>query len=74
MTESLCRPNLRIYIARKFYRKLWNVSENLFTWNPSLKYADVWNRSEIFWKLKINQGVKTDYNDRISKLTKIEIL
>ena len=33
--------------------------------------VDVWNRREIFWKLKISQGVRTDYNDRISKTTKI---
>ena len=33
-------------------------------------YVDVWNRSEIFKKSKISQGVKPDYNDPISKSTK----
>ena len=33
-------------------------------------YADVWNRSEIFKKSKISQGVKPDYHGRISKPTK----
>ena len=33
-------------------------------------YVDVWNKSEIFRKSKISQGVKLDYKDRISKSTK----
>ena len=33
-------------------------------------YVDVWNKNEIFRKSKISQGVKLDYNDRISKSTK----
>ena len=33
-------------------------------------YVDVWNKSEIFRKSKISQGVKIDYNDRIPKSTK----
>ena len=30
----------------------------------------MWNRSEIFRKSKISQGLELDYNDQISKLTK----
>ena len=33
-------------------------------------YVDVWNRSEIFMKSKISQGVKPDYHDRVSYLSK----
>ena len=36
----------------------------------SLMYLDVWNRSEIFRKSKINQGVKPDYHDRVSNASK----
>ena len=32
--------------------------------------VDVWNRSEIFRKPKINQGVKPDYYDRVSNSSK----
>ena len=33
-------------------------------------YVDVWNRSEIFMRLKISQGVKPDYHDRVSNSSK----
>ena len=33
-------------------------------------YVDMWNRSEGFIKLKISSGVKPDYYDRISNLSK----
>ena len=33
-------------------------------------YLDVWNRSEIFMKSKINQGVKPEYYDRVSNSSK----
>ena len=39
----------------------------------SLMYLDVWpmwNRSEIFRKSKINQGVKPDYHVRVSNSSK----
>ena len=47
-----------------------NGLENVFAWNVSLMYIDIWSRSEIFRKSKISQGVKLDYNDRIVKSTK----
>ena len=53
-----------------FYRTLWNVLQNIFAWNVSLMYVDVWNRSAIFRKSKINQGVKPDYHDRVSNSSK----
>ena len=34
-------------------------------------YVDVWNRSEIFRKSKINQGEKPDYYDQVSNLSKV---
>ena len=34
-------------------------------------YVDVWNRSEIFRKSKTSPVVKLDYNNRISKSTKV---
>ena len=33
-------------------------------------YVDVWNRSEVFMKSKIKQGVKPDYHDRVSESSK----
>ena len=33
-------------------------------------YVDVCNKSEIVRKLKINQGVKPDYYDRVSNSSK----
>ena len=33
-------------------------------------YVDVWNRSEIVKKSKINQGVKLDCHDRVSNSSK----
>ena len=33
-------------------------------------YVDVWNRSEVFRKSKVSQGVKPDYYDRISNSSK----
>ena len=33
-------------------------------------YVDVWNTSEIFMKLRINQGVKLDYYDQVSNSSK----
>ena len=36
----------------------------------TLAYVDVWNRIEIFRKLKINEGVKPDYHNRVSNSSK----
>ena len=33
-------------------------------------YVDMWNRSRIFRKSKISQGIEPDYNDQISKSAK----
>ena len=38
--------------------------------NVRLMYVNVWNRIEIFRKLKISQGVKPVYHNGISKSTK----
>ena len=65
--------NLKVYQICgycKFLQKTVNILQNVFAWNVRLMFVDVWNRSEIFWKSKCSQGVKTDYSDRISKSTK----
>ena len=54
----------------KFLQKTVKYFTKSFGWNVSLMYVDMWNRSEIFRKAKISQGIKLDYNDRISKSTK----
>ena len=54
-----------------FYRKLRNILENVFSSKVSLMYLVVWNRSEIFKKSKINQGVNSDYRDRVSNSSKL---
>ena len=33
-------------------------------------YVDVWNRSEIFRKSEVSQGVKPDYYDGVSNSSK----
>ena len=33
-------------------------------------YLDVWNKSDVFRKLKISQGVKPDYYDGVSNSSK----
>ena len=46
-----------------FHRKLQDILHNVFAQNVTLIYVDVWNRSEIFRKSTISQGVKPDYHD-----------
>ena len=53
-----------------FYRKLWNILENVYGWKVSLMYLDVWNKSEVFRKSKVSQGVKPDYYDWVSNSSK----
>ena len=43
-----------------FYRKLSDILQNVFAWKVIFMHVDVWNRSEIFMKSKINEGVKPE--------------
>ena len=36
-----------------FYRKLWNILENVFAWKVSLMYVDVWNWTYLWYKFLI---------------------
>ena len=45
--------------------------ENVLASKVSFMYVDEWNRSEIVRKSKINQGVKPDYQDRVSNSSKL---
>ena len=47
-----------------FYRKLWNILQNVFAWKVSLLYVDVWNRSHFCYKSPIS--LETSWKQRVT--------
>ena len=47
-----------------FYRNLWSISQNVFSWTVSFMYVDVWNRTHLWYKFPIS--LKTRWKQKVT--------